>query len=93
VPARGSLDFGWDPVFEPTGYNQTYAEMDKVVKNKISHRSLSLDKVKEYLKAHPEVLEPAPAPASAAATAPATGTEEEAAAKKRKLDAAVAVKK
>eukprot|EP01135_Chromosphaera_perkinsii_P007094 Nk52_evm3s689 gene=Nk52_evmTU3s689 len=48
VPARGPLDFGWDPVFEPEGYTQTYAEMDKSVKNKISHRGRSLDLVKEY---------------------------------------------
>ena len=32
VPARGPPDFGWDPVFEPEGYGQTYAEMDKAVK-------------------------------------------------------------
>ena len=25
VEPRGSRDFGWDPVFEPEGYNQTYA--------------------------------------------------------------------
>ncbi len=72
MPARGSLDFGWDPVFEPTGYNQTYAEMDKSVKNQISHRSLALAKLKEYLKAHPEVLAPAPAPAASAAAASAS---------------------
>jgi inosine triphosphate pyrophosphatase len=38
VPARGPLDFGWDPIFEPSGFDQTYAEMDKVTKNSISHR-------------------------------------------------------
>ncbi|MFS7988926.1 putative nucleotide diphosphatase [Helianthus anomalus] len=25
VPARGPPDFGWDPVFEPEGYDQTYS--------------------------------------------------------------------
>lgn len=38
VPARGPTDFGWDPVFEPEGFNQTYAELDKTIKNTISHR-------------------------------------------------------
>ncbi len=31
-------DFGWDPVFEPDGFDRTYAELDKDVKNSISHR-------------------------------------------------------
>ncbi len=31
-------DFGWDPVFEPEGFDKTYAELDKEVKNSISHR-------------------------------------------------------
>jgi inosine triphosphate pyrophosphatase len=38
VPARGPHSFGWDPIFEPEGTGQTYAEMDAVAKNKISHR-------------------------------------------------------
>ena len=38
VPARGPLDFGWDPVFLPDGFDQTYAEMPKEIKNTISHR-------------------------------------------------------
>jgi inosine triphosphate pyrophosphatase len=27
VPARGPLDFGWDPVFQPDGFDETYAEV------------------------------------------------------------------
>ena len=38
VAARGPTDFGWDPVFQPDGFEGTYAEMDKAVKNTISHR-------------------------------------------------------
>lgn len=49
VSSRGPTDFGWDPIFEPTGFNQTYAEMDKSVKNTISHRYKALDKLREYL--------------------------------------------
>lgn len=41
VPARGPTDFGWDPVFEPQGFDTTYAEMDKAIKNTISHRCCS----------------------------------------------------
>ncbi len=50
VAARGPTDFGWDPVFEPDGYTTTYAEMDKVEKNKISHRYRALAKLQEYLR-------------------------------------------
>ena len=38
VPARGDLEFGWDPIFQPDGFDLTFAEMDKEVKNTISHR-------------------------------------------------------
>ncbi|KAF5195223.1 Inosine triphosphate pyrophosphatase [Thalictrum thalictroides] len=48
VPARGPNDFGWDPVFQPDGYEQTYAEMPKEEKNKISHRSRALSLVKAH---------------------------------------------
>jgi len=58
VPPRGSLDFGWDPIFEPleeecnsSGIDEgnTYAEMTKDDKNKISHRSRSFAKFRQFL--------------------------------------------
>eukprot|EP00607_Mallomonas_marina_P007803 CAMPEP_0182419786 /NCGR_PEP_ID=MMETSP1167-20130531/4156_1 /TAXON_ID=2988 /ORGANISM="Mallomonas Sp, Strain CCMP3275" /LENGTH=219 /DNA_ID=CAMNT_0024594879 /DNA_START=129 /DNA_END=788 /DNA_ORIENTATION=+ len=50
VPARAPAEyFGWDPIFEPDGFNQTYAEMEKSVKNTISHRYRALDKLRSYL--------------------------------------------
>ena len=49
MSARGPLDFGWDPVFEPDGFDQTYAEMPKETKNSISHRGRALEKLKAYL--------------------------------------------
>ncbi|XP_043288159.1 inosine triphosphate pyrophosphatase [Venturia canescens] len=48
VSPKGPRDFGWDPVFLPDGYNQTYAELPKSVKNQISHRHRALKKLKEY---------------------------------------------
>ncbi|GAB7362391.1 hypothetical protein MBLNU230_g2715t1 [Neophaeotheca triangularis] len=48
VPARGPTDFGWDACFEYEG--QTYAEMPKDQKNKISHRSKALEKLVEWMK-------------------------------------------
>ena len=50
VSPRGSLDFGWDPVFEPDeGEGKTYAEMDKDFKNSISHRGRSFEKFRAFL--------------------------------------------
>ncbi|KAM7258596.1 hypothetical protein ACFE04_014337 [Oxalis oulophora] len=48
VPPRGPNDFGWDPIFQPDGYDLTYAEMPKEEKNKISHRSRSLAMLKSH---------------------------------------------
>lgn len=47
---RGLKGFGYDPVFLPDGYNQTFAEMNLEIKNKISHRARALQKFLEYLK-------------------------------------------
>lgn len=50
VPARGSLDFGWDPIFQPCeGNGLTYAEMTKEGKDAISHRSRAFAKLANYL--------------------------------------------
>ncbi|CCU77344.1 Inosine triphosphate pyrophosphatase [Blumeria hordei DH14] len=48
VPARGPTNFGWDPIFEYNG--QTYAEMNKSEKNKISHRFRALEKLQAWLQ-------------------------------------------
>uniref|UniRef100_K3WPT4 Inosine triphosphate pyrophosphatase n=1 Tax=Globisporangium ultimum (strain ATCC 200006 / CBS 805.95 / DAOM BR144) TaxID=431595 RepID=K3WPT4_GLOUD len=52
VPARGPTNFGWDPIFMPDGYDVTYAEMEKVTKNSISHRYKSLELLKAFLISH-----------------------------------------
>ena len=44
---RGTGGFGYDSVFVPDGYSQTFAEMGETEKNKISHRAIALQKLKE----------------------------------------------
>lgn len=57
VDARGPLDFGWDPVFQPLeSGGLTYAEMDKSAKNKISHRYRSLSQLREWLTLNADVF-------------------------------------
>ena len=46
---RGSNGFGWDVIFIPEGYHQTYGEMAAKEKNAISHRKRALDKMKKIL--------------------------------------------
>lgn len=44
------LNLGWDPCFQPAGFNQTYAEMPKETKNTISHRYKAIEELRNYLK-------------------------------------------
>lgn len=46
---KGVNGFGFDKVFVPDGYNKTFAQMPKELKNKISHRAKALKKVKKFL--------------------------------------------
>ena len=42
--------FGWDPIFQPDGFDKTFAELAMEEKNKISHRGKALEQVKAYLE-------------------------------------------
>ena len=46
----GTKGFGYDPIFEPTGYHKTFAEMELSEKNKISHRAIAMHKLIAFLK-------------------------------------------
>ena len=46
---RGHSGFGYDPLFVPDGYNETFAELSEAVKNRISHRARALVKTRDFL--------------------------------------------
>ena len=47
---RGGEGFGYDPIFQPEGYDQTFAELGMDIKNHISHRARAVAKLAEFLK-------------------------------------------
>ena len=47
---RGTDGFGYDPVFLPDGYEQTFAEMSPATKNSISHRGRAIQQLAAFLK-------------------------------------------
>ena len=49
---RGAQGFGYDPLFVPDGFDQTFAELGLEVKNGLSHRSRALEGVAAWLKDH-----------------------------------------
>ncbi len=47
---HGDGGFGYDPVFQPDGYDKTFAELGADIKNKISHRARATEKLCAFLK-------------------------------------------
>ena len=46
---KGNAGFGYDPIFVPDGYDETFAELGNETKNKISHRAEAVIKLKRFL--------------------------------------------
>lgn len=45
----GKKGFGYDPIFIPDGYDVTFADLDSIEKNRISHRARAMQKLIEFL--------------------------------------------
>ena len=46
---RGGEGFGYDPIFQPEGYDKTFAELGVNIKNNISHRARAVQKLADYV--------------------------------------------
>ena len=47
---RGGEGFGYDPIFQPDGYEETFAELGMEIKNHISHRARAVKKLADFLQ-------------------------------------------
>lgn len=49
VQPRGENGFGWDPIFQPEGYDKTFAEFTEEEKNRVSMRRIAFEKLRNHL--------------------------------------------
>lgn len=54
---RGSNGFGYDPIFQPDGYDCTFAELSREEKNRISHRANAYAKALEFVENEMSILD------------------------------------
>lgn len=47
---RGKKGFGYDPIFQPEGFDETFAELPMAIKNKISHRGRAMQQLIAFLE-------------------------------------------
>ena len=50
----GNKGFGYDPLFIPDGYLETFGMLDSTIKNRLSHRGKAIQKMVDFLKQHKE---------------------------------------
>jgi XTP/dITP diphosphohydrolase len=48
-PPRGDKGFGYDPIFVPDGYGESFGELDNALKDQISHRARAFEQLKAAL--------------------------------------------
>lgn len=49
VAETGGSSFGWDPIFQPEGFDKTFAKMSAGEKNQVSMRKIAVEKLREFL--------------------------------------------
>lgn len=50
VVPRGKIGWGWDYIFQPDGYDKTFAEMTMEQKNELSMRRMAIDKLRKFVE-------------------------------------------
>jgi XTP/dITP diphosphohydrolase len=50
---HGEGGFGYDPLFVPDGYDQTFSQLSEGIKNQLSHRAVAMQKVVAWLATSP----------------------------------------